>query len=718
MRVLLFLLLVTTALTVPASPASAHAAPVGSSPAPGSVIGSSPSEVTVTFSEPVAPVTGQVQVIAPDGERISGTATVSGTVVRIPVRKAERPLGTYLISFRVISADSHPVGGAITFSVGAPSARPEAPAASTGPHASVAVAVPIFKTLGYAGITLIAGPALFLAFLWPRRRSRSGALLTIRIGVILTAVATAGTFGSQAQQGSGAALWQVSASELAEVASSRFGLLLLARLAILAALAALLPGLLRAHNGPAGPGGLRGSADPAGPTQRRGPVGPSSTEVPSGPADPSGIAASSRPVGSSSIAASSRPVGPSIAASSVPVGPSGNADPGGSTDRGHATALPVSAHHTGSTTLALVGAAARGATPASNRRTPNGVSADGSTAVAGSAFKPDSVHTESSALVADSALGTDAALGTDNRSAPGSGAAGRTAARVRGWVVLALAVAGLATWPLTGHAVAVPLPAVTVAAAVVHMAAMAVWLGGLVTLSVFLLRGTDRRVLGVILPVWSRWAALSVLWLVVAGLVHAVVQVGRVSALWDTDYGRLLVAKVGILAAVLAVAAAARRLVIRKAAGSGLRRIVCVEVAATAVVLALSSLLVQVDPGRVQAAKEKSISGVGKSETLTTDLYTVQFNIYPVELGEYNTVHAFLYSPAGAPLRAEEWQLTARLLDPPLEAAPQPIAGLETGNQALGSLSFPLAGTYELTFTIRTTEIDRATVKTTVEVGP
>ena len=37
-------------------------------------------------------------------------------------------------------------------------------------------------------------------------------------------------------------------------------------------------------------------------------------------------------------------------------------------------------------------------------------------------------------------------------------------------------------------------------------------------------------------------------------------------------------------------------------------------------------------------------------------------------------------------------------------------------NDALGSLTFPLPGTYELTFTIRTTEIDQATVRTTVNV--
>jgi copper transport protein len=577
--VLLFVLLTTT-LALPAAPASAHAATIGSSPAPGSVIGASPSEVTVSFSEPVSPVAGRVQVIAPDGERISGAATVEGTVVRIPVRKAEKPLGTYLISFRVISADSHPVGGAITFSVGAPSARPEEPAAITGPHPSVTVAVPILKTIGYAGVTLIAGPALFLAFLWPRRRSRAGALRMIRIGLALTAAATLGALGTQAQQGSGAPIWQLSAAEFTEVLTSQYGLLLLARLTMVGALAVLLPPLLRR--------------------------------------------------------ARQTVTVPRTAPAAVLVG---------------------------------AGAPLTGTEPAPSPASP-----------ASPASRP-------------------------HRS------------RIRAAAVLAVSAAGLATWPLTGHAIAVPLPAVTVTAGIVHMAAMAAWLGGLVTLTVFLLRRTHERVLGVILPVWSRWAALAVVWLVVAGGVQAVIQLGSVQAIWGTGYGRLLLVKLGILALVLAAAAGARRMVNSARNGRGLRRTVAVEVVASVVILALSSVLVQVDPGRSAAAKQAAISGKGVSETLSSNIYTVQFNIYPVELGEYNTVHAFLYRPDGAPLQAEEWEVSARLLDPALEAVKHPMAGLLPGNQALGSIAFPLPGTYEVVFTIRTSAIDRASVKTTVTVG-
>ncbi len=564
---MLFLFVLLATLTLPASPAAAHAAPIGATPAPGSVIGSSPSEVTVTFSEPVTPVEGRVQVIAPNGERISGKVTLEGTTLRIPVRQAEKPLGTYLISFRVISADSHPVGGAISFSVGAPSERPEAPSETVRTHPTVEVAVPVFKSIGYAGVTLIAGPALFLAFLWPRGRSRAGALKAVRAGLALTAIASLGALTTYAQQGSGTPLWTLSAAELTETVTSEFGLLLMGRLVILGALTVLLPPLLRRAP--------RTVREPA--RVLAGAGGPDVTETPPAPRE---------------------------------------------------------------------------------KKTP-----------------------------------------------------------ISGYAVLALSAAGLATWPLTGHAVAAPMAGVTVTAGVVHMAAMAVWIGGLVTLTVFLLRGTHQRVLGVILPVWSRWAAIAVLWLVFAGAIQAVVQMGKLSALWETGYGKLLVAKLVITAGVLVAAAFARRMVLNRAAVAGLRRTVGIEVAAGVVILAISSVLVQVDPGRIAATKEKEITGQGFSETLTSDLYAVQFNIFPVELGEYNTVHGFLYTPDGGPLRAEEWKVTARLIDPPLEAVDQPIAPLPEGNQALGSMSFPLPGTYEVTFTIRTTEIDRASVTTKVTVG-
>jgi copper transport protein len=295
-----------------------------------------------------------------------------------------------------------------------------------------------------------------------------------------------------------------------------------------------------------------------------------------------------------------------------------------------------------------------------------------------------------------------------------------TAGRGRAAALIALGLAGLATWPLTGHAVVSPLAGAVVGADVVHMAAMAVWLGGLATLSVFLLRRAHPRVLGVILPAWSRWAALAVVWLVGAGVVQAVVQVGSVGALWQTGYGRLLAAKVAILAAVLGAAAYARALVRRSqmpADGPGrLRRTVGIEVAATTVILAMSAVLVQVTPGRSAEGERAAVVEDGFSQTLTSKYYTLQFNIYPVELGEWNTVHGLTYTPEGRQLRAPEWTVTTRYLGTDLEAVTEPMSPLPGRNDALGSLTFPLPGSYEISFTIRTSEVDRATVRTTVTV--
>jgi copper transport protein len=211
-----------------------------------------------------------------------------------------------------------------------------------------------------------------------------------------------------------------------------------------------------------------------------------------------------------------------------------------------------------------------------------------------------------------------------------------------------------------------------------------------------------------------------VVWLVGGGTVQAVVQIGSVSALWRTEYGKLLLAKIAVLAVTLGAAAYARRMVRRAqvpAAGvSRMRRTVGVEVVATALVLGISAVLVQVNPGRSAAVDRTAVSNDGVSQTLSCPLYTLQFNIYPVQLGEDNTIHAFVYTPAGAPLPVEQWTVTSQLVSRALEPVSAPLLGLIPTNHAAGAITFPLPGTYEVRFTIRVSEIDEATVKTSITV--
>lgn len=105
-------------LLVPALPSSAHASLSGTDPADGTVLAAAPARVELSFDEPVTPV--PTRWLAPDGRTgtLPTTARDSTVVVELP---GDVPVGTQLLSWRVVSADGHPVAGVLTFSVGAPS---------------------------------------------------------------------------------------------------------------------------------------------------------------------------------------------------------------------------------------------------------------------------------------------------------------------------------------------------------------------------------------------------------------------------------------------------------------------------------------------------------------------------------------------------------------------------------------------------------------------
>jgi len=139
----------------PAAPASAHAALVGSDPAADTIVPDAPNRVTLTFSESVQLLDGKIQVLAPDGSRADqGEPQGGGNTVTIPLRSGGGR-GTYLVSYRVISADSHPVAGTLTYSVGAASAPPSESGIAESTDPVVRAMIPIAKYLGYAGLVLL-----------------------------------------------------------------------------------------------------------------------------------------------------------------------------------------------------------------------------------------------------------------------------------------------------------------------------------------------------------------------------------------------------------------------------------------------------------------------------------------------------------------------------------------------------------------------------------
>jgi copper transport protein len=277
---------------------------------------------------------------------------------------------------------------------------------------------------------------------------------------------------------------------------------------------------------------------------------------------------------------------------------------------------------------------------------------------------------------------------------------------------------GLGTWPVAGHPIASPVPVVSVVVGTAHVAAASVWIGGLVVLIGLLLRRANQRELSVILPEWSRWAALAVTVLLLAGLIQAVVEVAVPSALLDTTYGRLLLVKLGLVAVVIAVASYSRRLVRMRLAASrpgAMRAAVGIEAAVLACVLAMSAVLVQTTPGRTEAAAQEVAPDPGYFvTTVDTELYSLEVQVDPAERGS-NAVHLYAYTPEGEPQLVEEWRAAAALPSAGVEPIEVPLLPL-TDNHATGEVALPTAGDWQLRFTLRVSEIDQASVEVTVPI--
>lgn len=99
-----------------------HATLVASVPIDRAVVAQPPKVVKLIFNEPVSPLV--LRLVGPGGQPIDLSEVVSADQVMTIGLPGTLSRGTHLLSWRVISADSHPVGGALTFSVFEPSAEP------------------------------------------------------------------------------------------------------------------------------------------------------------------------------------------------------------------------------------------------------------------------------------------------------------------------------------------------------------------------------------------------------------------------------------------------------------------------------------------------------------------------------------------------------------------------------------------------------------------
>ncbi|MFT2015413.1 copper resistance CopC/CopD family protein [Streptomyces sp. 796.1] len=151
------------ALGIGAQPAAAHAALTGTDPAKGTVLKTAPERVTLTFSEGVLLSDDSVRVLDPRGERVDDgePSHVDGKSSTATVRlRNGLPTGTFTVAWQAVSEDSHPVGGAFTFSIGAPSAT-SVTLPSAEPDDTVAALYDLARYVAYGGFVLLVGGCVF-----------------------------------------------------------------------------------------------------------------------------------------------------------------------------------------------------------------------------------------------------------------------------------------------------------------------------------------------------------------------------------------------------------------------------------------------------------------------------------------------------------------------------------------------------------------------------
>ncbi|WP_327429943.1 copper resistance CopC/CopD family protein [Streptomyces sp. NBC_01236] len=579
------------------SGASAHAALTGTDPQDGSVLKSAPRQITLTFSESVGLLDDSFRVLTPENRRVHtgapGHAGGRSDTARVTLPRG-LGTGTFTVAWRVVSADSHPVSGAFTFSIGKPSATSVAlPSVPAGDTAS-ATLYDIARYVAYGGLALLIGAAGFVMACGFRGSVRR-LLLTGWWTLLLSTLALLLLRGPY-ERGTGVAA-AFDPAVLRETLTSRPGVALVARLVLL------------------------------------------------------GVAA----------------------------------------------------------------------------------------------FLPERVRV-------------------------------RERGRARGALVLGGALAlGLAvTWAAAEHASAgIQVPAAMVSS-VLHLLAMALWLGGLTALLTALYRPAEPLSTAVVTR-FSRLALASVAVLAGTGVYQSWRGLGSWDALTSTSYGRILLAKLCAVLLLLAGAAYSRRwtgrlagteaeaeaavpapAVVERVAVSvggsaavdagapddvraesaspadhagtyrrGLRRSVLAEVTVGIVVLVITTVLTGTQPGR--AATEAAASDVAADlPTSSTSLVPfdvgtpgghgkVQIELAPGRVGE-NSVQAVILGPDGGIATVPELRLTFTL-------AAQQVGPIDAGLTDKGgywgtdALTLPLAGTWTMKVTVRTTDIDQVTVSKNVRVG-
>ena len=334
--------------------------------------------------------------------------------------------------------------------------------------------------------------------------------------------------------------------------------------------------------------------------------------------------------------------------------------------------------------------------------------------------------------------------------------------------VAAVAIGLLLTPGLSGHAGTGDLVPLALIADIAHVGGVSLWLGGLVVLLAVVLRRKHLEELRTVVPAYSRLALAAISVIVVSGAFQAWRQLGSLSNLRDTDYGKLLAAKLLAFGVLIITAAFSREIVNRRfrsprpaptpappprvpvtaggpplppddagdeGGGDGsdnddeadedawemrnLRRHVGLEAVIAVVILSIAALLVNAAPA--VSVNNSGATGV----TLQSSRARVDVTAIPGSPGR-NELHLTAFSPEGAPLaippsgglnEVGEFKVSASLPSRDIAPIEVPVRRLGPGHYISSGINLPIRGDWNLTIRILFSETDQAALTGKLPIG-
>lgn len=272
---------------------------------------------------------------------------------------------------------------------------------------------------------------------------------------------------------------------------------------------------------------------------------------------------------------------------------------------------------------------------------------------------------------------------------------------------------------MSGHASAAPPQWLTRPAVFLHAVGVAYWIGALIPLALMVRRAPTQALPAV--RRFSNGALVAVAVLTLAGLILAAVQVENLANLTGTGYGRVLIAKTALVAALLGLAALNRLWLtpgLTAPDGSGgkwLIRSVVAEIMLSLAILGLVGLWRFTPPPRALAPAAEAAASV--SVHLHSPNLMAQVTLTP---GRVGAARARIVVASGRAESVDPKEVTLILAKPEVGIGPLERRARKAGRDRweADSIALPVGGPWQVKVEILVNDFEKASLEGVLTIRP